>query len=260
MSENQGVIITISVVVLVCIIALIGVGYSLVQTIKSLQFNGSTEALEPDREVTLFQTKNNFNFAIPTVQAEKPKVEEAPKTETKQESTDQSKQTDQQSSEKVDEAYKKVYNFNFAIPEEQKLPQIKSIQIPSIKYNSPVIISNNGDSAIDYGAWFYPSNHPLEGESIFLCHRRFFKSFDPKSCWNLNKVKTGDDMFIKFADGSQANYKVDTVAVAKGTDMNIYNTGTEQKIKLISCAKSNGKIGSADYRIIVIASLVSYNK
>jgi LPXTG-site transpeptidase (sortase) family protein len=253
MSENQGVIITISIVVLVCLIALVGVGYSLVKTIQSLQFNGSTEALEPDREVTLFESKSNFNFAIPTVEAEKPKQEEV-KVEEKQ------KTDEQTSEEKVNEAYKKTYDFNFAIPDEKKLPQMKSIQIPSIKYNSPIIISNNGDSAIDFGAWFYPSSHPLEGESIFLCHRRFFKSFDPKSCWNLNKVKSGDDLFIKFSDGSQANYKVETVAVAKGTDMNIYNTGTDQKIKLISCAKSNGKIGSADYRIVVIASLISYNK
>lgn len=264
MSENQGVILTISVVVLVCVIALVGVVYAFIQTLKSLQFNGTMSALEPDREVTLLQTKNNFNFAIPKaeVKQEPPKIETTPTNTTDSKNSD-TKTQEANTSDTGDkkDSNKKEYNYNFPIPEaEVNLPQIKNIQIPSINYNSPVIISNDGDSAIDYGAWFYPSGHPLAGESIFLCHRRYFKSSDPKSCWNLDKVKTNADLYITFADGSQANYKIDTISVAKGTDMNVYNTSQDKKIKLISCSKQNGKIGSADYRIVVIASLVSYNK
>ena len=158
-------------------------------------------------------------------------------------------------SEKKEEE-EKLYNFNFAIPEKDPNPGMKSIEIPSIRYDSPIVISDNGDKAVDYGAWHYPSNHSMDGEAIFLCHRRYFKAFDPKSCWNLDKVKPGDSLFVNYSDGSQSFYKVDSVSVAAGSDINIYHASSDSKIKLISCAKENGRIGSNSHRIIVIASLV----
>lgn len=270
-SENQGVILTIFTVIAVCIIALIGVIYAIYTTLTGLNL-GTVEALEPDREVQVLDTQTNYNFAIPNVQEKKVTaevVEQKKQEEPKKEETQQ-----EQTSENKNNEPKPTYNFNFAIPkfpekaqekttatktQKQKYPAMKSIQIPSIGYDSPVIISNDGDNAVDLGAWQYPSNHPLKGESIFLCHRRYFKEFDPKSCWYLDRVQNGDDLFINFKDGSRAKYQIISITVKPGDDLNVYNLSDDKVIKLISCSKENGHIGSSTHRIVVIAKLVSYN-
>lgn len=234
-SENRGVTITIILVVIISITALIAVLYSLVIAIRQVQF-GEVSALQPDREVDVLERDNNYNFAIPTLE-----VAEEVKTETEQTQTSQ----------------EPTRNYNFPIGNTEQIPEMASIQIPTINYNSPIIISDDGDSAIDYGAWHYPSNHPKEGEAIFLCHRRYFKSQDPKSCWNLDKVKQGASLYINYKDGSQDFYKIESISVATGDDINIYHATDEKIIKLISCAKSNGKIGSDSHRIIVIARAIN---
>jgi len=236
-SENQGVILTILIVILICIISLVGVIYSLVTTIRDLDL-GTAYALEPDRKVSVFERNTNYNFAVPAL--EEVSEEEAPEKK-----------------EEKEVRTRPVYNYNFPIPDRQANPAMKSIQIPSIRFDSPIVVSDDGDSAVDSGAWHYPSNHPLDGEAIFLCHRRFFKVFDPKSCWDLDKVKEGDSLFINFADGTQAYYKVDSIAVTPGSDINIYHASDESVIKLISCAKEDGRIGSDSHRIVVLATRIS---
>lgn len=243
-SESHGILLTIFLVIAICVIALIGVGYSFVQTWNQLSLNNQS-ALAPDRKFSVYETQTNYNFAIPVESAEEEEKEEEkpePKVEEKEEKKD-----------------KPIYNYNFQIPKKKPLPQMAAIEIPKIDYKSPIIISDDGDSAVDKGAWHHPSNHPLEGEAIFLCHRRYFLSNDQKSCWNLDQLKKGNSMYIYFDDGTQAYYKIQSISVTKGTDVNVYHTSSENLIKLISCSMEDGKIGSTDYRIVVIAEMVSYS-
>ncbi|MBN1331278.1 sortase [Candidatus Dojkabacteria bacterium] len=238
LGENRGIVFTILLVIFISIAALIGVVYSLVQSFETLRF-GEVNALSPDREVDIVDQKYDYNFAVPAVQQPAPEdllEEQKPESEA--------------------EVEVPIYNYNFPIPEFSSLPAMKSIQIPSIKYNSPVVISNNADTGIDKGAWYYPSNHPAEGEAIFLCHRRYFGQVSPKSCWNLDKVKTNDYLYLNFNDGTQYTYKVVSISVADGSDISIYHASEAQELKLISCAKENGRIGSDSHRIVLIAKKV----
>ncbi len=238
---NRGIALTIILVVIICIAALVAVLYSLLMAIRDVEF-GQMTALQPDRKVTFIERGTNFNFAIPE---EKEAVQEK--------ENDKQPEVAGLEAEKIEES-KKIYNFNFVIPPKPANPSMTSIVIPEINYNSPVILSDDGDSAIDYGAWFYPeSAHPYDGESIFLCHRRYFKANDPKSCWNLDKVSKGANLYINFSDGTQKSYKVSSMSVHPGTDLNIYRTSGDNRIKLISCAKEDGRIGSASHRIVLVA-------
>lgn len=255
-SANNGVILTILLVVLICVAALIGVVYSFAKTVQDMQL-GNVQALEPDREVSILEKDINYNFAIPGKEEQKAQ-QPAAEEKKQEEKTDKQKQEEKPQPVPNTKDYSQKYNYNFGIPAKKPNASMKSIQIPSINYNSPIIVSDDGNKAIDYGAWFYPTSKiPQEGESVFLCHRRYFKSGDPKSCWNLDKVEEGSTLFINFSDGSQYVYKVASVAVAEGSDINIYHSTNEQQIKLISCAKENGQIGSDSYRIVLIADLVS---
>lgn len=226
-TENRGITITILLVVIISIGALIAVVYSLIQALQQVEF-GSFSSLVPDRQIKVLPRENNYNFAIPTAEI----IEDEP------------------------EVKGLNYNFNFAIPEKKALPEMESIKIPAINYSSPIIESENAVEAVEQGAWHYPSNHPLEGEAIFLCHRRYFSQRDSKSCWYLDRVKKGDSLFINFSDGSQKYYKVTSVNVTDAENLSIYNASTEEMIKLISCSISNGKIGGDSHRITVTADAV----
>ncbi len=238
MSEHKQTILTISFVIIICLIALIAIIYTFIITINSLHF-GKVEALEPDRRLINISPKYNYNFAIPEEDSTDNKVEQI-----------EIAVQDNSSHTKV--------NYNFSIPDiNQMLPRPSSIQIPAIGYNSPIIFSDDVNTGIDNGAWFYPtSHHPFMGESIFLCHRRFFKKYDPKSCWYLDKLQSGDMLYLNYENGMQSSYKITSISVSKSDDINIYQTSSQRIIKLISCSKENGQIGSDSHRIIIIAELV----
>lgn len=243
---NRGIVFTILLVMIVSVAALVGVVYSFMQSLDALNF-GEVQALSPDRDVEIINQKYDYNFAVPEPKPVEEQVEQPAENQ-------EQKEEPQQEAPKEEPVI--VYNYNFPIPEISALPAMKSIQIPSIGYNSPVVISDNADTGIDHGAWYYPSNHPMEGEAIFLCHRRYFKSSDPKSCWDLDKVKSNDYLYLNFGDGTQYTYKVRSISVATGEDISIYHSGDDSMLKLISCAKENGKIGSDSHRIVLIAEKV----
>ena len=72
-SENQGIIITVLLVVTICVIALIAVVYTFITTFRDLDM-GTVHALEPDREVKMFDREVNYNFALPQEEQENTEV------------------------------------------------------------------------------------------------------------------------------------------------------------------------------------------
>lgn len=245
--ENRGIALTILLVIVISVASLIGVIYSLVEAFESIEF-GEVRAINPDRVVSILPQRYDYNFSIP----EDISVSEQLGTSEVSDPASKNSLAD----DIQDQATGAVYNYNFAIPHPRMYPAIRSIQIPSINYDSPVIVSDDANAGIDLGAWYYPSKHPFEGEAIFLCHRRFFKENDPKSCWNLDKVDSGDFVYLNFSNGEQFTYQVRSIAVTTGKDISIYHSGDEPYLKLISCAKENGRIGSDSHRIVLIAKKV----
>ncbi len=251
MEKDRTTLYTIFLILAICIIALVAVIYTFIITLRTIRF-GKVEALEPDRPINIFISHYNYDFKIPTNED----IKSLNPNKRNQEKTNNLpiKEQDQN----INSNYKTV-NYNFNIPKlDALLPQLTSIQIPAIAYNSPIIISDDANTGIDNGAWLYPSSkHPLLGEAIFLCHRRYFKKYDPKSCWNLDKIQKGDFVYLNLSNDTQITYKVISVSVTISNDINIYSTSNEKLLKLISCSKRNGKIGSDSHRITVLAKAIN---
>ncbi len=131
---------------------------------------------------------------------------------------------------------------------------IGEIVIPKIGVKGNVLGGADGDALMDQGFWMYPSSAtPGNGETILMCHRRFFGSKDQRSCWNLDQLQKGDLIQIIDPNGMPIRYEVQTITVKSPDDVNVYETSRENFLKLISCSLPGGVPGGSDYRIVVIA-------
>lgn len=133
-------------------------------------------------------------------------------------------------------------------------PQVNlQILIPKIGINSPVLQGLGANDLLEKGFWTYPSSNKLgEGEQVFLCHRRFFGPYDPRSCWFLDQIKKGDEILLKFS-GTDLNYEVVGVNVFDGDDPLIYSiSNKEDYIKLVTCTP----LYSNEQRLVVLAKRV----
>lgn len=133
-------------------------------------------------------------------------------------------------------------------PLEAQGANIVRIMIPSVKIDSPVIQGGDGDAALDQGMWLYPTSY-AKGEKVLLCHRRFFGPSDPRSCWYMDRVKTGDIITLQGKAGNTFRYEVITQGVRDGDDLAIFRAGDDDIVKIITCTP----LGSSSHRLITIA-------
>lgn len=126
-------------------------------------------------------------------------------------------------------------------------------EVPKIGIKSPVWQGLGSEALLKKGFWVYPGSHPLgQGEMVLLCHRRYFGPYDPRTCWNLDKIVVGDSMAIR--KGQQTlNYTVISTAVVDPESAAVYTiSDTENFLKIVTCTPlySNAK------RLVVVAKLV----
>ncbi|RMD76905.1 sortase [Candidatus Dojkabacteria bacterium] len=155
-------------------------------------------------------------------------------------------------------------NYNFVIPEIRKVEYDKkyfpdailddakllalanpskainvsdiSISIPKARISSPAYQGYNSEELLNKGFWISPTSHTLgKGEVVMLCHRRHFGPYDPRSCWYLDSVKKGDDVFVR-VDGVELKYKVVGTNIFSAEDPLIYSISpNEDLIKIVTC-------------------------
>lgn len=127
------------------------------------------------------------------------------------------------------------------------------IQIPKIHVNSPVVQGLGSKDLLHKGFWIYPSSKPIgQGEVIMLCHRRYFGPYDPRSCWNLDKLGKGDQIYLKAGKNKTLTYRVISTNVFDGGDETIYITSdSENYLKLVTCTP----LYSSAQRLVVLAKL-----
>jgi len=143
--------------------------------------------------------------------------------------------------------------FNYNIEE----GEVGTILIPAIKVSSKIYKGSDGDKLLDQGFWHYPAtNLPGNGETILLCHRRLFRSTDPRSCWNLNLLKPGDLIQLNDNTGKILRYIVTNNVVNPQGDVNIFQVSKDNYLKIISCSLENGQAGGSTHRIVIIAEKV----
>ncbi len=196
-SENRGITITIILVILISISALGAVVYSLVLALREVEF-GNLRALSPDRNINIVPQQYNYNFAIPAVE--------------------------------VSDAEKQVpsYNYNFSISQEKTLPQMISVQIPSINYFALIVGDENTNSISNNKLWHAPSSHPMEGSAILQC----LDQQNSAGCQYLSQTKAGDNLYINFQDGTQKYYTIISISNTSSQAPNI--NITEKTVTLIS--------------------------
>lgn len=134
-------------------------------------------------------------------------------------------------------------------PEQKNL----SIQIPLINVNSPVVQGIDSESLIKEGFWVVPSSRRLgQSEVIFLCNRRYFGPDDPKSCWFLDKVGTGNYITVKYGD-KELTYSVVGVNTFSAEDPLVYQaTEGEDLIRIVTTDPLN----SNENRLVILAERV----
>lgn len=145
-----------------------------------------------------------------------------------------------------------------AKPVEQNVPSISpnTLTIPKLNVSTKVIEGIDGEAAIHDGAWLYPSSYEGNGEKILLGHRRYWGADDPRSFWNLDQLVDGDMIYYSDAQGKVYSYEVRTVSVRNAGDLSILKASNENMIKVISCSTADGSAGSAEKRIVVIATQI----
>lgn len=134
-------------------------------------------------------------------------------------------------------------------------PQTELIlEIPKIQVTSPVFQGLGGDDLLKRGFWVYPtSSSPGKGELIVLCHRRYFGPYDPRSCWNLDKITPGDEINLRGSLNTQVKYRVIAVNVFPAADPNIYRASdTDNYLRIVTCTP----LYSNANRLVVLAEMV----
>lgn len=135
---------------------------------------------------------------------------------------------------------------------EIKQTNLVSIKIDSVSINSPIVQDADGDAALDRGMWLYPTSYGHK-ELILLCHRRYFGTRDPRTCWFIDRVHIGDMVNITDNAGNVANYQIVSQSVREGTDLSVYRASDDDVIKIITCTP----LGSSTHRLVTIARRVS---
>ncbi len=131
-----------------------------------------------------------------------------------------------------------------------------TLLIPKLNVNTKVLEGIDGETAIHEGSWLYPSSYEGEGEKILLGHRRYWGADDPRSFWNLDQLTTGDLIHYADSKGKVYSYEVKSVSVRNAGDLSILKASKENIIKVISCSTADGSAGSAEKRIVVIATQI----
>jgi LPXTG-site transpeptidase (sortase) family protein len=104
---------------------------------------------------------------------------------------------------------------------EISMPEL-SILIPTIAVTSPILQGNNSDELLKQGFWLAPISNTLgEGEILLFCHRTYFGPNDPKSCWNIDQLKQGDTITIKY-NNDLLQYRVIGNSIKEINDEMIY--------------------------------------
>jgi LPXTG-site transpeptidase (sortase) family protein len=262
-NENRGFALIFLIVIVALIAGLLGVGSVVVNLVNSGQStvdSTTVNAQEPDTSVTPPVTKPadqalDYNFTVTSKPA--PKTYDAPKfAATAREYSSPSVAginttpvptgiKDQIIPEQLKEELKKAPPV---LPDTANSADVTNIKIPSIGIDSPIVQGPDGDQALDNGMWLYPTSYN-KGEKILLCHRRYFGTTNPKTCWFMDRVKIGDKIEITDRNGKIYNYTIVAQAVREGSDLSIYRTANDDLIKVVTCTP----LGSSSHRLVTIA-------
>lgn len=128
------------------------------------------------------------------------------------------------------------------------------LEVPRAGIDSPVWSGTDANGYLEKGFWVYPFSGNLgEGETVLLCHRRYFGPNDPRSCWFLDNVEENDLLYLTVGNELTLEYKVSEIYIYDDQDPNIYNIDENRDaLRIVTCHP----LYSNEQRFVVIADRV----
>ena len=111
--------------------------------------------------------------------------------------------------------------------------------IPKIGVDMPIIINEKSETrGLARGAWQIPGT-ALPGETggygnMVLSAHRYLYTSGPRTFFNLDKLETGDEIFIQWL-GKTYTYAVDGSKVVRPTAVEILNPTAAPRLTLFTC-------------------------
>ena len=122
--------------------------------------------------------------------------------------------------------------------------------IPSLRLDKP-IVEGNDPNVLFQGVWRRPNTStPDKGSNTVLAGHRFGYRPEMGTFYNLDKVKTGDEIIAVWGHEIYV-YKVYDIRVVHPEDVYVENPSTDRRITLYTCTP----IWSAKDRLVVSANL-----
>src|SRR3989338_53818 len=109
-----------------------------------------------------------------------------------------------------------------------------------------------GQAKVKGFAWKLPytSTPDKGGNTVIGCHRYLYTS-GSRTCFNLDKVKTGDEIVVEWK-GVRYDYRVREIKIVQPDDVSVLNATREPVLTVFTCTpKFTSKL-----RLVVIADLV----
>lgn len=239
MNDNRGTLITIAVVLIVSIVVLFAV---LAFTWRMI----SEPINDFSNWVTSLNKYNNtdYNFPVPVINTDL--------------NLDGDNNPDTNEIELVVNMTEQERDYNFEVPilsssqgkverqllnDANSVPDISAnsqpsnfiIQIPKLALNSTAFTARSEANPLTRGMWIYPktTSAPV-GEKILVCSQSFFKISDPKSCFDLNRLKV-DDRIFKIEGDFSTEYAVSSVETISFDDKVYGDLRKEDSLRIVSC-------------------------
>jgi LPXTG-site transpeptidase (sortase) family protein len=128
----------------------------------------------------------------------------------------------------------------------------KIITIPKLNIDTPVFIGSDPRTSLTIGWWSDPRSHWMEhGEILVYCHRRYFAPSDQRSCWHLDQLEIGDEIYFGTGETRQL-YKVIGKNIFAATDSTPQQISeTEDYLKIVTTEP----LLQNDKRLVILAKL-----
>ncbi len=124
------------------------------------------------------------------------------------------------------------------------------ISIPILGTKATIYAGNAGDE-LTLGFWEYPASN----RQIFLCQRRYFAETDPRSCWDLDRLVVGNEIFLSRGD-STFRYVVTSVNTLTNVGNFMYKTASPLDLQIIT---SYPLVSGSDRLVITAAPQAAAN-
>jgi sortase A len=98
------------------------------------------------------------------------------------------------------------------------------------------MLEGTSTAVLNKGLWHLPgtSDPSLGGNTVISGHRYKWQPPDPRTLWNIDKVKVGDTITVRWNDRSYT-YKVVKTAIVPPTQVSILDNTTQPQLTIFSC-------------------------